>query len=49
VQDLANLISTVGFPSLVALYLLVTVNKSLQELTKAITELKEVVERGCGK
>lgn len=32
---------------MVALYLLMYVNKSLQELTKAITELKEVVERGC--
>ncbi|MCS7231605.1 MAG: YvrJ family protein [Elusimicrobiota bacterium] len=54
-QDINNLIqviSNVGFPVVVALYLLIRVDKTIEkstealtELTKTIIELKELISR----
>ncbi|MGC8982002.1 MAG: YvrJ family protein [Minisyncoccia bacterium] len=50
--DIVQIVSNVGFPVLVALYLLVRVDKTIEkstealtELTKTIIELKELIER----
>ncbi|WP_461206409.1 YvrJ family protein [Clostridium sp. DL1XJH146] len=42
-QDFANLISTVGFPIGVSIFLLVRFEKKIEELTQVLTELKVVV------
>ncbi|MGC8871034.1 MAG: YvrJ family protein [Brevinematia bacterium] len=51
-SEIVQIISNVGFPVVVALYLLVRVDKTIEkstealtELTKTIIELKELIER----
>ena len=44
-EELARLTATYGFPMVVAFYLLVRLEKRLTELTSAITEMCNGVER----
>ena len=43
-MDLIQLISTVGFPIAITLYLLYERDKTTKELIKAITELKALIK-----
>ncbi len=42
-DELVKLISNVGFPAAVSLYLLVRLDKRLQELTEAFSELTKTL------
>ena len=44
-EEITTLISNVGFPIALATYIIVVVNKSIQELTKAVTVLSEKLEK----
>jgi len=44
---IVTLISSVGFPIAVALYLLTTFNKSIKEQTEATIKLTEVIQKLC--
>lgn len=43
ITPLIQIISNVGFPVVVALYLLVRVDKTIEESTKALTELTKTI------
>lgn len=45
-EDLIALLSNQGFAIAMATYVIVVVNKSIQELTKAVLVLTEKVEKG---
>ena len=45
-EEITTLISNVGFPIALATYIIVVVNKSIQELTKAVTVLSEKLDKG---
>lgn len=56
ITPFVQLISNLGFPIVVALYLLIRVDKTIEESTKALTELtktiielKELIENVNGK
>ena len=42
--ELSNLIGNYGFPMLCCIYMMVTNNKTLKELTAAVQELKTTVQ-----
>jgi hypothetical protein len=45
-ETMFNFISNVGFPIVITIYLICSFQKTLNELTKAITELKkEIVKK----
>lgn len=44
-DEITTLISNVGFPIAIATYIIVVVNKSIQELTKVVTALSEKIEK----
>ena len=44
-EEITTLISNVGFPIALATYIIVVVNKSIQELTKAVTVLSEKLDK----
>ena len=44
-EEITMLISNVGFPIAIATYIIVVVNKSIQELTKAVTVLTEKINK----
>lgn len=46
-QELINLISGVGFPIVITLYLIVKFEKSLQANTLAIESLKDIIAQLC--
>lgn len=46
-DELIAFISTVGFPIVVAVYLLVTLNKTLKELTSVISANTLAIEKLC--
>ena len=43
-EEITTLISNVGFPIALATYIIVVVNKSIQELTKAVTIISEKLD-----
>lgn len=44
-EEIINLIANQGFAIAMATYIIIVVNKSIQELTKAVTVLTEKLER----
>lgn len=45
-EEIITLISNQGFAIAMCTYVIVSVNKSLQEMTKAITVLTEKIDKG---
>lgn len=45
-ENIITLISNQGFAIAMCTYVMVSVNKSLQEMTKAVTVLTEKLEKG---
>jgi hypothetical protein len=45
--DITNMISNLGFPIFVTIWLLIRTSKDTQSLTDAIISLKEHLEGGC--
>lgn len=46
VKEIAALVAQVGFPSVVAIYLLVQFRKTLQELRDAVRDLTSYLKKG---
>jgi hypothetical protein len=45
ITQIINILGNFGFPVAVAIYLLIRLEKRIENLTKAITELKKIINK----